>query len=151
MLASNYSILCFVKHSLQCFSRKCIFPGQCHNQVVLWVDLFDQARKVHVLEQWSRPFVHQEQLVQQGKDHGDLDKVASSLLASSSCIKSVKIKHVETTCIKLVNKKSWESTCIKPVDNLQQTCCHPAGASECERIKISGGWLPDNKPATDFL
>ena len=35
-----------------------------------------------------------------------------------------------STCIKLVDKKSWQSTCIKPVDNLQQTCYHQAGASD---------------------
>ena len=37
---------------------------------------------------------------------------------------------VETTCIELVDKKSSRSTCIKPVDNLQQTCYHQAGASD---------------------
>ena len=37
---------------------------------------------------------------------------------------------VETTCIKLVDEMSWQSTCIKPVDNLQQTCYHQAGASD---------------------
>ena len=40
------------------------------------------------------------------------------------------LRVVETTCIKLVDKKSWQSTCIKPVDNLQQTCYHQAGASD---------------------
>ena len=39
------------------------------------------------------------------------------------------LQIVETTCMKLVDKKSWQSTCIKPVDNLQQTCYHLAGAS----------------------
>ena len=39
------------------------------------------------------------------------------------------LQLVEITYIKLVNKKSWQSTCIKPVDNLQQTCYHQAGAS----------------------
>ena len=38
---------------------------------------------------------------------------------------------VEATCIKLVGGlKFWKSTCIKPVDNLQQTCYHQAGASD---------------------
>ena len=40
------------------------------------------------------------------------------------------LQVVETTCIKLVDKKSWQSTCSKPVDNLQQTCYHQAGASD---------------------
>ena len=34
-----------------------------------------------------------------------------------------------TTSIKIVDKKSRQSTCIKPVDNLQQTCYHQAGAN----------------------
>ena len=69
--------------------------------------------------------------------------VASSVLfASSSCLKSVKIRLdvtwyfadllsvVKTTCIKLVDRKSWETTCIKPVDNLQRTCYRQTGASD---------------------
>ena len=40
------------------------------------------------------------------------------------------LQVVETTCITLVDKKSWQSTCINPVDNLQQTCYHQAGASD---------------------
>ena len=36
----------------------------------------------------------------------------------------------ETAFIRLVYKKSWQSTYIKPVDNLQQTCYHQAGASD---------------------
>ena len=40
------------------------------------------------------------------------------------------LQVVETTFVKLVDKKSWQSTCIKPVDNLQQTCYHQAGASD---------------------
>ena len=32
--------------------------------------------------------------------------------------------------VKLVHKTSAQSTCIKPVDNLQQTCYHQAGASD---------------------
>ena len=63
--------------------------------------------------------------------------VASSLLASSSCIKSVKnenqdlticnlLQVVETTCIKPVDEKFWQLTCIKLVDNFQQTCYHQA-------------------------
>ena len=68
-------------------------------------------------------------------------QVVASLLPSSNCSKSVKIRLVvncylqtlqvvETTSIKLVDKKSWQSTCIKPVDSLQQTCYHQAGASD---------------------
>ena len=61
-------------------------------------------------------------------------QVVASLLTSSNCSKSVKIRLVhcnlifadllqvvETTYIKLVDKKSQLSTCIKPVANLQQT------------------------------
>ena len=39
------------------------------------------------------------------------------------------LQVVETTCIKLANIKSQLSNCSKPVDNLQQTCYHQAGAS----------------------
>ena len=40
------------------------------------------------------------------------------------------LQVVETTCIKLASEKSQLSTCIKPVDSLQQTCYHQAGASD---------------------
>ena len=40
------------------------------------------------------------------------------------------LQVIETTRISLVDKKCWQSTCIKPVDNLQQTCYHQAGASD---------------------
>ena len=60
-------------------------------------------------------------------------KLASSsyiCLWKSDLIFAELVKVVETTCNKLVDKKSWQSTCIKPVDNLQQTCYHQAGASD---------------------
>ena len=40
------------------------------------------------------------------------------------------LKVIERTCINSLVDKSVESTCMKPVDNLQQTCCHHAGASD---------------------
>ena len=68
-------------------------------------------------------------------------QVAASLLTSSSCSKSVKIRLVATwylkTCCKLLKQlvsslwiKCWQSTCSKPVENLQKTCYHQAGASD---------------------
>ena len=73
-----------------------------------------------------------------------LSSSCASLLASSRCIKYVKIRLdteslVQTTCIKLVNKKSWESTSIEPVDNLQQTCYHQVRASHA-----IASWCPLN-------
>ena len=40
------------------------------------------------------------------------------------------LQVVKTFCVKLVDKKSWKSTCNKPVDNLQKTCYHQAGAND---------------------
>ena len=47
-----------------------------------------------------------------------------------------------STCVKLVDKKSWQSNCIKPIDNLQQTCYHQAGASD---VNVSWYRLDDCK------
>ena len=78
-------------------------------------------------------------------------QVTVSLLTTSSCSKSVKIRLVncnlmfadlllvvETTCIKLVDKKPRQSTCSKPVDDLRQTCYHQAGASDLLQFALSG-------------
>ena len=46
------------------------------------------------------------------------------------------ICRLETTCNKLVNKKSWQWNCIKPVDKLQQTCYHQAGASNANAFSL---------------
>ena len=59
---------------------------------------------------------------------------------SASCIKPVgfiKSHHVceyliwrkIDICWLIADKKPWQPTCVKPVNNLQQTCYHEAGAS----------------------
>ena len=75
-------------------------------------------------------------------------QVAASPLTSSSCSKSVKIRLVATWCLKQLASSLWikslnyVSTCSKPVDNLQQTCYHQAGASD-----VNASWyqLDDSK------
>ena len=67
---------------------------------------------------------------------------------SQSCCNLIFVDLVqiaELTCIKLVYKKYRQSTYSKPVDNLQQTCYHQAGASDAN---ASWYWLDDSKTTT---
>ena len=65
---------------------------------------------------------------------------------SSSCIKPVSfIKLHQVSKPALMQLHIWQSTCIKPVNNLQQTCYHQAGASD-----VNASWyrLEDCKVAS---
>ena len=94
-------------------------------------------------------------------------QIASSLLASSNCIKSVKIKlcllqldicSLFTSCWNNLHEahrpKAWQSTC-KPVDSLQQALViikpvHASGDVNAPWY-ISAWRLQGNKPASDLL
>ena len=65
------------------------------------------------LEYSTRPIVH---------------RVASSQQASSCGVKSVKMQ-LDICNLAASSRNNLRRACIKPVDNLQKTCCHQAGAT----------------------
>ena len=66
-------------------------------------------------------------------DFDNLEQVCSSQLAASlplaTCNKSA-VRNLQQACSSQLAASLQIATCSKPVDNLQQTCCHQAGASD---------------------